>query len=137
MLRHQVRSPWQYFLLYYFITYINIVFEVVLSTCPLYPRDEVAYHRRGFRDGVDFVAELRLVRTWTGAILIVTCVLVTLVLRLQGFPILAAWYRNGRLCVSYMTCPFFCYLCLTLLVWHSVPSTSPLDPRDETANHRS
>ena len=35
---------------------------IVLSTCLLYPRDETADHRWGFRDGVDLVVELWLVR---------------------------------------------------------------------------
>ena len=35
---------------------------IVLSTCPLYPRDETLYRRWGFRDGVDLVVELWLVR---------------------------------------------------------------------------
>ena len=35
---------------------------IVCFTCPLYPRDETAYHRWGFRDGVDLVVELWLVR---------------------------------------------------------------------------
>ena len=57
---------------YYFnycVTCFIIAYGVVLSTRPLNPRDETAYHRCGFRDGVDFVAELRLVRPWTGATL--------------------------------------------------------------------
>ena len=29
---------------------------IVRSMYPLYPRDETAYHRRGFRDGVAFGA---------------------------------------------------------------------------------
>ena len=74
------------------------------------------------------MAELRLVRTWTGATL-KTCVLVTLVLRLHGFPTLAAWYRNGRLRVSDMAGSMFCYQCLTHQVWHTVPSMSAKSTR--------
>ena len=45
-------------------------------------------------------------------------------------------YRIVRLSEKLSGFSIFCYQCLTLMEWHFVPSTCPLDPRDEMANHR-